>query len=90
MEIAAIIIGILLSFLVYISLQIANKKMDDFYIGISVGLIISFFIVEACLVGSIIIKNHTPTAMDVYQDKTTLEYTIRDGVAIDSVVVWKE
>ena len=32
----------------------------------------------------------TPTAMDVYQGKTTLEYTIRDGEIIDSVVVFKE
>lgn len=31
-----------------------------------------------------------PTPMDVYQGKTTLEYTIRDGVKIDSVVVFKE
>jgi hypothetical protein len=27
--------------------------------------------------------------MDVYQGKTILEYTVRDGVKIDSVVVWK-
>lgn len=32
----------------------------------------------------------TPTAIDVYQGKTTLEYTIRDGEIIDSVVVFKE
>lgn len=31
-----------------------------------------------------------PTAMDVYQGKTTLEITYRDGVAVDSVVVFKE
>lgn len=30
-----------------------------------------------------------PTPMDVYQGKTTLEYTIRDGIKVDSVVVWK-
>lgn len=30
-----------------------------------------------------------PTAMDVYQGKTTLEITYKDGVAIDSVVVFK-
>lgn len=28
--------------------------------------------------------------MDVYQGKTTLEYTIRDSVKIDSVVVFKD
>ena len=31
----------------------------------------------------------TPTAMDVYRGKTTLEITYKDGVAIDSVVVFK-
>ena len=30
-----------------------------------------------------------PTAMDVYQGKTTLEITYKDGVAVDSVVVFK-
>lgn len=28
--------------------------------------------------------------MDVYQGKATLEYTIRNGEVIDSVVVFKE
>lgn len=31
----------------------------------------------------------TPTAMDVYQDKTTLEITYRDSIPVDSVVVFK-
>ena len=30
-----------------------------------------------------------PSAMDVYQGKTTLQYTIIDDVKIDSVVVFK-
>ena len=30
-----------------------------------------------------------PTAMDVYQGKTTLEYKIVDGVKVDSIVVFK-
>jgi len=30
-----------------------------------------------------------PTAMDVYQGKTTIEITYKDGVPIDSVVVFK-
>lgn len=42
----------------------------------------------------LIIINNTsepkPKAIDVYQGKTTLEYTIRDGEIIDSVVVFKE
>lgn len=31
-----------------------------------------------------------PTAMDVYQGKTTLEITYRDGIPIDSIVVFKD
>lgn len=30
-----------------------------------------------------------PTAMDVYQGKTTLEITYKDGIPVDSTVVWK-
>lgn len=30
-----------------------------------------------------------PTAMDVYRGKTTLEITYKDGVPVDSVVVFK-
>ena len=30
-----------------------------------------------------------PKAMDVYKDKTTLEITYKDNVAIDSIVVFK-
>jgi hypothetical protein len=35
-------------------------------------------------------KELKPKAMDVYQGKTALEYTVRDGEVIDSVVVFKE
>ena len=30
-----------------------------------------------------------PTAIDVYKGKTTLEITYKNGVPIDSTVVWK-
>lgn len=32
---------------------------------------------------------NTPTLLDVYRGKTTLEITYRDSVAVDSVVVYK-
>lgn len=34
-------------------------------------------------------KIHKPTAIEVYQGKTTLEYKIVDGNIIDSVVIYK-
>lgn len=35
-------------------------------------------------------ESYKPTAMDVYKGKTTLEITYKDGVAIDSIVVFKD
>lgn len=34
-------------------------------------------------------SNDKPTALDVYQGKTTLEITYRDSIPVDSVVVYK-
>ena len=52
------------------------------FLGIVIGLFISTFLANMIL-------RPKPTAMDVYQNKTTLEYTIKDGEIIDSVVVFK-
>jgi len=35
-------------------------------------------------------ESYIPTAMDVYKGKTTLEITYKDGVPVDSVVVFKD
>lgn len=46
-----------------------------------------------CTVGIVIAnksRDKYPQAIDVYQGKTTLEYTIRDGEIVDSVVVFKK
>lgn len=37
----------------------------------------------------LIISSSEPSAMDVYRGKATLEITYKDGVAIDSTVVFK-
>lgn len=54
----------------------------DFILGLITGA--SFIIV---IVG--IFSIDKPSAMDVYQGKTTLEYKVVDGVKVDSVVVFK-
>jgi len=56
-------------------------------------------VISFCL-GIVVVENEykfekeklaeTPTAMDVYQGKTTLETTYKDGIPIDSVVVFKD
>ena len=54
----------------------------DFILGLITGA--SFIIVIVC-----IFSIDKPSAMDVYQGKTTLEYKVIDGVKVDSVVVFK-
>lgn len=71
--------------LLFIGIAI-NMFVSDTHPGIYFGTLI------ACL-GAILIATNRyetdPSAMDVYQGKTTLEITYKDGVAIDSVVVFK-
>lgn len=50
---------------------------------ISIGILLVF-------VGIVSILSKNPTALDVYQGKTTLEITYRDSIPVDIVVVFKD
>ena len=64
-----------------------DKSSLDFTISaFGTFTIISIIIISIC---GIVFYTSKPTAMDVYQGKTTLEITYKDGVPVDSVVVWK-
>ena len=52
------------------------------FFGITMGLFISVMLVD--------IGRTKPTAMDVYRNKTELQYTIRGDEIVDSVVVFKK
>ena len=54
--------------------------------GIALGGIVMAL---SCVIGYILAYGQSPTALDVYRGKTTLEITYRDSVAIDSTVVYK-
>ena len=56
--------------------------MHGFGWGLVAGAIACFCLIKAYNI-------NTPTALDVYRGKTTLEITYRDSVAVDSVVVYK-
>ena len=47
------------------------------------GIIICFCVIATS------ISNNKPSALDVYQGKTTLEITYRDSIPVDSIVVFK-
>ena len=63
--------------------------MKEFGEVVAMSLILITAITFIGWVGFSIGTANKPTAMDVYQGKTTLEITYRDGNPIDSVVVFK-
>lgn len=90
MIIVAIIVGILIFALMILWAFFRERGGSSFDAGVFIGVVITMSVVlELCLISNIIEKP-TPSALDVYQGKTTIEYTIRDGVKVDSVVVFKK
>ena len=68
-------------FLIVFLCCLANEESFSSILGVAFTF--------GCVVYMIFIVDE-PSAMDVYRGKTTLEYTIVDGVKIDSVVVYKK
>lgn len=60
---------------------------SDDYDNRGFGAVISAFILIPFIL--ILIHLQQPTAIDVYEGKTTLEITYKNGVPVDSTVVWK-
>lgn len=90
MIITAIIVGLIIIGLIVLKDFISNNGYDDMDVGVFFGILLTlFFVIEIGII-STIIEEPKPTPIDVYRGKTTLEYTIRDGIKIDSVVVFKE
>ena len=89
MVIGIVIIGLLILVILFVIFEIDSSGKAKFDLGIFFGIILSILMsVEVALLSSVL-EDPKPTAMDVYQGKTTLEYTIRDSVKIDSVVIFK-
>lgn len=59
------------------------KSFEDFMIGLFIGSLFGIFVHS-------FIMSSQPSAMDVYQHKTTLQYKMNDSVKIDSIVVYKK
>ena len=84
MEGVMIVLGILC--VIFFIWNISTKDKYDraaSAIFLTVSAIIVFSAYLSCE------NRNTPTAMDVYQGKTTLEYKVVDGVKADSVVIFK-
>ena len=85
----AIIIGIIFIFLIIQCIQ-WNYDGETYGFGVFCGLALAAALVLEIIFICESVSESYPTAMDVYQGKTTIEYTIRDGIKVDSVIVFKE
>lgn len=89
MIIAAIVLGLIIMILIILINYISSNGYGNMDVGVFFGgLVVILCVIEIAIVNNITEKPH-PTPIDVYKGKTTLEYTVRDGEVIDSVVVWK-
>lgn len=61
--------------------------LDVYHLGFLLGIIGAYILSSSMMM---LQESYKPTAMDVYQGKTTLEITYKDGVPVDSVVVFKD
>ena len=77
--------ALILAFVFVISLFI----FVIFAYDISATSFITIFLLTVGILVSLLVILEEPQAIDVYRGKTTLEITYKDGVAIDSTVVFK-
>lgn len=84
MEFNDFIFLISLSIFAFFSMRLICISKEDDIFNTSIACIYSFIITVL-----LIIYLKKPTAIDVYRNKTTLEITYKNGVPIDSTVVWK-
>ena len=89
MVVALIIVGIIIIGLIFFGCYMSEEKLGDFDMGATFGIIISIFMVIEIGIVASILEKPSPTAMDVYQGKTTLKYEVVDSIKVDSTVVWK-
>lgn len=85
MEWALIIFGLLCAISFVWNIESNNK--DNRFLS---ALLLTVSAIIFVVLYSSYKNRNVPTAMDVYQGKTTLEITYKDSVQIDSIVVFKD
>lgn len=87
-EIIAILILLLVLLLVLVFVwNVFSNDSDNKATSCVCAIVVSVILTRLIIDYS---SKDNPTALDVYQGKTTLEVTYRDSIPVDSVVVFKE
>lgn len=84
-----LIILVTLVFLLVTLIMGVDSLSKAKYDSVGVVLVVSIILAFIVLITTLCLKDN-PRAIDVYRGDTTLERTYRDGIPIDSTVVWKE
>ena len=66
-----------------VAMIVSFIKGQDFICGLGLGIMLTGVVVG-------ITYQEEPSAMDVYQGKTAVQYTVVDGMKVDSCVVYKK
>ena len=80
---ATLILLLVLSFIYNVCYDDINKRVLSCFCVIIFSITCTIILIDY-------ISKDEPTALDVYQGKTTIEITYRDSIPVDSVVVFKE
>lgn len=78
------VVVLFITFMALLGHGIKEKETPDIILGVLGSIIIVIMFIYA------VFEYYEPKAIEVYQGKTTLEYKVKDGVKVDSVVVYKE
>ena len=73
----------LIIYIISLIVHICDEEDISFFLGVLGAWIMSGAITAMNI-------NRKPSAMDVYQGKTTLEITYKNNIPVDSVVIFKD
>ena len=85
MELIKIVFGLLYAISLFWNVLTDNKDnrfFSAFLLTISAIILAALILYDE--------NKNIPTALDVYQGKTTLEITYRDSISVDTIVVFKD
>ena len=80
---------ILIFCLLYVGFLILNVLTDDKDERFFSAILLTISGIIFVILHSSYNNRNTPTALDVYQGKTSLEITYKDSIPVDSVVIFK-
>lgn len=69
-------------------LDVSQRK--SYSNGAGNGILIGMFLVLSVVVIISTLAEPTPTALDVYRNKTELEITYKNTTPVDSTVIWRK